>query len=110
MRIRTLTTKAALVMVLLFAPATVAVAGHGEHEDHDSHKGAMDHAEDAVEAEAEAVEENVENAGAVMKGAYGKARAAGEGRIEAAGDGYTAVVEAGRDKVKAADEKKAAGE
>ena len=48
MRIRTLTTKAALVMVLLFAPATVAVAGHGEHEDHDSHKGAMDHAEDAV--------------------------------------------------------------
>ena len=28
MRIRTLTTKAALVMVLLFAPATVAVAGH----------------------------------------------------------------------------------
>lgn len=108
MRIRTLMTRVALVMSLLVAPSGVAFAGHHEHGEHGDHgasqEGAMERAEDTAAADAEQLEENVEDAAAITKATYDAERAAGEGRVEAAGDAYTAVVEQGRKKAAEADE------
>lgn len=104
MRIRTLMTRVALVMALMVAPVGGAFAGHHEHGEHGDHEGAMERAEDTAAADAEQLEENVEDAAAVTKATYDAERAAGEGRVEAAGDAYTAVVEEGRKKAAEADE------
>lgn len=104
MRIRTLMTRVSLVMALMVAPAGGAFAGHHEHGEHGDHEGAMERAEDSAAADAEELEENVEDAAAVTKATYDAERAAGEGRVEAAGDAYTAVVEEGRKKAAEADE------
>ena len=104
MRIQTLMTRVSLVMALMVAPVGGAFAGHHEHGEHGDHEGAMELAEDTVAAEAEELEENVEDADAVMKKTYDAERAAGEGRGEAAGDADTAVVEEGRKKAAEADE------
>ena len=51
-----------------------------------------------VEEAAEELEENVEHSEELLKKTYDEDRAEGEGRVEAAGNAYEAVLEAGREK------------
>ena len=95
MRIRTRMTSAALVTALIVAPGGVAFAGHHEQGGQQSK---LEKAEDAVAAEAKTLEENVENSNEIMKDTYDAKRLEGESRLEAAGDAYTEVVEAGQKK------------
>lgn len=50
-----------------------------------------------VEEAAEELEENVEHSEELLKKTYEEDRAEGEGRVEAAGNAYEAVLEAGRE-------------
>lgn len=70
-------------LALILAPG-LALAGH--------------HLANEAEAAAEEVADNVENSEELMEETYDKDRAAGEGRVEAAGNAYEAVLEAGREK------------
>ena len=51
-----------------------------------------------VEAAAEELEENVEHSEELLEKTYDEDRAEGEGRVEAAGNAYESVLEAGRKK------------
>ena len=73
----------AAVIALILAPATLQAGGHLAHE---------------VKAAAEEAEANVDHSEELMEETYDKDRAEGEGRVEAAGDAYEAVLEAGREK------------
>ena len=73
----------AAVIALILVPATLQAGGHLAHE---------------VKAAAEEAEGNVEHSEELMEETYDKAREEGEGRVEAAGDAYNAVLEAGREK------------
>jgi hypothetical protein len=70
-------------IALIFAPATLQ-AGH--------------HLAGEAEAAGEEVEENVEHSEKLMEETYESEREAGTGSVEAAGDAYEAVLEAGREK------------
>jgi len=73
----------AAAIALILAPATLQAGHHLAHE---------------VKAAAEEVEANVENSEKLMEETYDKDRAEGEGVVEASGDAYEAVLEAGREK------------
>ncbi len=70
-------------LALMIAPPAVQ-AGH--------------HLADEAEAAAEEVEANVEHSEELMEKTYDEERADGTGRVEASGDAYQAVLEAGREK------------
>ncbi len=70
-------------LALILAPG-LAQAGH--------------HLAGEAEAAAEEVEENVENSEELMEETYDAEREDGTGRVQAAGDAYEAVLEAGREK------------
>lgn len=53
---------------------------------------------DEVEETAEELKENIEHSDELAKKTYESDRKQGEGRVEAAGNAYEAVLEAGRDK------------
>ena len=73
----------AAAIALLLAPAALQAGGHLAHE---------------VKAAAEEGEGNVKHSDELMEETYDKDRAEGEGPVEAAGDAYEAVLEAGREK------------
>jgi len=50
----------------------------------------------AAEAEAKQLEQNVKESAALMEETYDEKRKEGEGRVEAAGDSYNAVIDAGK--------------
>lgn len=62
---------------------------------------------DDVKGVAAELEANAERSGQVMKDTYEKDRAEGEGRIEAAGDAYNAVVDEGREREREKEAKEA---
>jgi len=70
-------------LALSIAPAA-AQAGH--------------HLAEEAEAAAEEVEANVKHSEELMEKTYDEERAKGAGRVEASGDAYEAVLEAGREK------------
>ncbi len=70
-------------LALMIAPATVQADHHLAEE---------------AEAAAEEVEANVEHSEELMEKTYDEERAEGTGRVEASGDAYEAVLEAGRKK------------
>jgi hypothetical protein len=73
----------AAAIALILAPATLQAGHHLAHE---------------AKAAAEEIEDNVENSEKLMEETYDKDRAEGEGVVEASGDAYEAVLEAGREK------------
>ena len=70
-------------LTLMIAPAAVQ-AGH--------------HLAGEAEAVAEELEDNVKHSEELTEKTYEEERAAGTGRVEAAGNAYEAVLEAGREK------------
>jgi len=103
MQIRSATTRGILVLALIAVFSHVAVADHHEHGDHEKAASKSDFSkvetvEAAAEAEVEVLEKNVEASSEMMKKTYEEKRAEGEGRIEAAGDSYNAVIDEGRKK------------
>ena len=74
----------------LLAALTLMIAPAAVHADH--------HLAGEAEAAAEELEENVENSEELMEKTYDQERAEGTGRVEAEGNAYEAVLEAGREK------------
>jgi hypothetical protein len=70
-------------LTLMIAPATL----HAEH-----------HLAGEAEAAAEELKDNVEHSEELEEKTYDDERAEGTGRVEAAGNAYEAVLEAGREK------------
>ena len=94
MQIRRAMTSGILALTLMVVLGDVALADH--HEQSDPSK--VEKVEEAVEAEVEVLEKNVETSNEIMEKTYEEKRAEGEGRIEAAGDSYNAVIDEGRKK------------
>jgi hypothetical protein len=94
MKIRSATASGILALTLIIVVGGVALADH--HEQGDTSK--VESVDAAVEAEAAVLEKNVETSNEIMKKTFEEKRAEGEGRIEAAGDSYNAVIDEGRKK------------
>jgi len=58
-----------------------------------SAKDAVQSAEEHMDAAGEKLEENVDRSNEILEETYDKARAEGEGAVEAAGDAYNAMLE-----------------
>ncbi|RLA58437.1 MAG: hypothetical protein DRR04_10940 [Gammaproteobacteria bacterium] len=103
MRIRSVTMSGILALALIAAPGGAALADNHEQGEQaktptEAGKSKLDTAEDAVRAEAKELEGNVEESVEIMEKTYKEKRAEGEGRVEAAGDSYEAVLEEGNKK------------
>jgi hypothetical protein len=103
MRIRSVTTSGILVLALIAAPGGAALADHHEQGEQaktaaGTEKSKLEKVEGAARADAKKLEGNVERSSETMKKTYKEKRAEGEGRVEAAGDSYEAVLEEGNEK------------
>jgi len=109
MRIRSVTTSGIFVLALIAAPGGAALADSHEQGEQaktavEAGKSKLDAAENTARADAKKLEGDVEKSSKTMEKTYKEKRAEGEGRVEAAGDSYEAVLQEGNEKA----EKKAA--
>lgn len=85
MRSRMRSILSALTILVLVLGVTPGIAWSGGHEA-------------GEEGVVEELEDNVEHSEELLKKTYEEDRAEGQGRVEAAGNAYEAVLEAGREK------------